>query len=256
MRLENKVALITGAGSGIGKESAKLFAKEGATVVVNDVNHETGQETVDEIIAGNGKALFLHGDVTNENDVKDFVGKIVENYNKIDVLLNNAGISGVGMLHEVDLETWDRVMNINVKGVFLVLKYVIPQMMKQESGSIINMSSSIAEIGVQDRAVYTASKGAVLSLTKSIQVDYSKYNIRANALLPGTIYTPFVENYVSKSQDPEKTVASIKSRQLSNELGKPIDVAYAALYLASDESKFVMGTPFIVDGGIINGKKS
>lgn len=129
-------------------------------------------------------------------------------------------------------------------------------MIEQESGSIINMSSCIAEIGLADRASYAATKGAILSLTKSMQVDYARYNIRVNALMPGTIYTPFVEDYVSKSSDPEATISSIKGRQLSDDLGKPIDVAYAALYLASDESKFMMGSPLMIDGGVVNGKLS
>jgi NAD(P)-dependent dehydrogenase (short-subunit alcohol dehydrogenase family) len=143
---------------------------------------------------------------------------------------------------------------VNVNGIFLVSKAILPFMMEQKSGSIINMSSCIAEIGLANRAVYACSKGAVLSLTKSMQVDYAQYNIRVNALMPGTIYTPFVEAYLSKDPDPEVAIASIKKRQLGNELGKPIDVAYAALYLASDESKFVMGAPFMIDGGVVNGK--
>lgn len=256
MRLKDKVTLITGSGSGIGKETALLFAKEGARVVVNDLNEKAGQKTADEIKAANGEAIFVQGDVTNSSDVERLVNQVIKTYGRIDVLFNNAGISGVGRLHEVEPETWNKVMNVNINGVYLVTKYVVPHMIERQFGSIINMSSCIAEIGLADRASYAATKGAILSLTKSIQVDYAKYNIRVNALMPGTIYTPFVEDYVSKSPDPEATVASIKRRQLGDDLGKPIDVAYAALYLASDESKFMMGTPFMIDGGVVNGKSS
>lgn len=254
MRLKDKVAIITGAGSGIGKETAILFAKEGATIVVNDLNEESGNQTIDEICLNNGRAIFIQGDVTKSEDVKCLVDEVIKRFGRIDILFNNAGISGIGQLHEIESETWKQVLNVNVYGVFLVSKYVIPYMMEQQSGSIINMSSCIAEIGLGNRASYAASKGAVLSLTKSMQVDYAKYNMRINALMPGTIYTPFVEDYISKSPDPEETISVIKKRQLGGDLGRSIDVAYAALYLASDESKFMMGSPVYVDGGVVNGK--
>ena len=154
-------------------------------------------------------------------------------------------------------EQWDRVIRVNIRGVFLPSKYVIPHMMEQRSGSIINMSSCIAEIGLARRASYAATKGAVLALTKSMQVDYAPYQIRVNALLPGTILTPFVENYLKTSyDDPEAAIDSLKSRQLSNELGTPEDVAQAALFLASDESKFMMGSPLYIDGGAVFGKNA
>lgn len=256
MRLAEKIALITGAGSGIGRETALLFAEEGATVVVNDVNEDHGQETVRQIQSKGGKGTYVQADVTKESEVQAMVETILEQYERVDVLFNNAGISGVGRLHETDLETWNKVMNVNINGVYLTSKAVLPQMIKQQAGSIINMSSCIAEIGLANRASYAASKGAILALTKSMQVDYAKYNIRINALMPGTIYTPFVEDYLSKDPDPEAAVQSIKKRQLSLELGQPIDVAYAALYLASDESKFMMGAPLMIDGGAANGKLS
>jgi NAD(P)-dependent dehydrogenase (short-subunit alcohol dehydrogenase family) len=254
MRLDRKVALITGAGSGIGKETALLFAREGATVIVNDLNTEAGKQTVTEISDCGGSAAFIQADVTVEADVIRLVEEIIHTYHRIDVLFNNAGISGVGVLHDIELETWQKVINVNVNGVFLVSKHVVPHMMEQKNGSIINMSSCIAEIGLANRASYAATKGAVLSLTKSMQVDYAPYNIRVNALMPGTIMTPFVEGYLSKDPDPDAAVESIKKRQLGGDLGKPIDVAYAALFLASDESKFMMGSPLMIDGGVVNGK--
>ncbi|MEX2416154.1 MAG: glucose 1-dehydrogenase [Paenibacillaceae bacterium] len=257
MRLAGKIALITGSGSGIGRSSALLFAQEGAKVVVNDLNAEKGAETVREILTASGEAIFIHADVTNADAVKSMVQQVVAQYGRIDVLFNNAGISNVGALHEVEPEQWDRIMSINVKGVYLPSKFVIPYMMEQQSGNIINMSSCIAEIGLARRAAYAATKGAILALTKSMQVDYAPYGIRVNALLPGTIFTPFVEAYLKSSyDDPEAAIESLKSRQLSGDLGKPDDVARAALFLASDESKFMMGSPLYIDGGVVFGKNA
>ncbi|BBI34005.1 SDR family NAD(P)-dependent oxidoreductase [Cohnella abietis] len=255
MRLKDKIVLITGAGSGIGKTTALLFASEGATVIVNDLSEESGQSTAEEIVRANGEALFVQADVTSPESVKAMVDRIIEKYGRIDVLFNNAGISGVGAVHELELDTWERVMKVNVNGVFLPSKYVVPHMMEKKRGSIINMSSCVAEIGLARRTAYAATKGAVLALTKSMQVDYASYGIRVNAILPGTILTPFVENYLKTAyDDAEKALEGIKKRQLSGELGLPIDVAYAALYLASDESRFMMGSPLYIDGGATFGK--
>ncbi|MDH6370222.1 NAD(P)-dependent dehydrogenase (short-subunit alcohol dehydrogenase family) [Paenibacillus sp. PastF-3] len=257
MRLANKVILITGSGSGIGRSTALLFAREGATVIVNDLDEAKGIETLKNIHEDGGKGHFIHADVTHAESVEQMVDQIIEHYGHIDVLFNNAGISGVGALHEVEPDAWERVIQVNIRGVYLPSKYVLPHMMKRKSGNIINMSSCVAEIGLARRASYSATKGAVLALTKSMQVDYAAYNIRVNALLPGTILTPFVENYLKTSYDnPETAIASIKKRQLSEELGLPEDVAQAALFLASDESKFMMGSPLYIDGGATFGKNA
>lgn len=255
MRLKDKVILITGAGSGIGKCTALLFAKEGASVIVNDLNPESGNDTVSEIHEANGESYFIQADVTNASSVKAMVDEAISKYGRIDVLFNNAGISGVGKLHEVDLDAWNKTLSVNINGVMLPSKYVLPHMMEQNKGSIINMSSCIAEMGLADRASYSTTKGAILALTKSMQVDYAANNIRVNAILPGTIFTPFVENYLKQSyENPEEAIEKIKTRQLSGDLGKPEDVAYAALFLASDESKFMMGSPLYIDGGVVFGK--
>ncbi|MBB3111302.1 NAD(P)-dependent dehydrogenase (short-subunit alcohol dehydrogenase family) [Paenibacillus phyllosphaerae] len=257
MRLQGKKTLITGAGSGIGKSSALLFAKEGAVIAVNDISEEHGQQTVAEIKEAGGEAFFAGADVTDPDSVAAMVSKVIGELGAIDVLFNNAGISGVGALHEVEPDVWDKVMNVNIRGVYLPSKYVLPHMMERRSGSIINMSSCIAEIGLARRASYAATKGAVLALTKSMQVDYAPYNIRVNALLPGTILTPFVENYLRTSyEDPEAGIEGIKKRQLSGDLGRPEDVAKAALFLASDESSFMMGSPLYIDGGVVFGKNA
>lgn len=257
MRLKDKTVLITGAGSGIGKSTALLFAKEAAQVIVNDIDIEKGTETVQEIREAGGESYFIQADVTDPESVQTMVDKALDKYGRIDVLFNNAGISGVGALHEVEPEDWDRVMSVNIRGVFLPSKYVVPHMMEQKRGSIINMSSCIAEIGLARRASYAATKGAILALTKSMQVDYAPYHIRVNVLLPGTIITPFVEQYLKTSYDDrEEAIENLKKRQLSGELGLPEDVAYAALFLASDESKFMMGSPLYIDGGVVFGKNA
>lgn len=257
MRLAGKIALITGSGSGIGKAAALLFAQEGATVIVNDLDAQKGEETVQEIVEMGSKGMFIQADVTDPASVQAMVEQTIAAFGHIDVLFNNAGISGVGALHEVEPDAWDRVMSVNIRGVYLPSKYALPHMMQRKSGSIINMSSCIAEIGLAKRASYSATKGAVLALTKSMQVDYAPYDIRVNALLPGTILTPFVENYLNTSyENPEAAIESLKKRQLSGELGRPEDVAKAALFLASDESKFMMGSPLYIDGGVVFGKNA
>jgi NAD(P)-dependent dehydrogenase (short-subunit alcohol dehydrogenase family) len=255
MRLAGKVCLITGSGSGIGKASALLFAREGATVVVADVDGAAGAAAAAEIEAAGGRAAAHAVDVTDKAQTEDLGRWAVENFERIDVLFNNAGVSGVGDLAETAPEQFDRVMAVNVRGVYLMSRAVAPIMIRQRSGSIINMSSCIADIGLGRRVSYAASKGAVLAMTRSMQVDLAPHGVRVNALLPGTILTPFVERYLAESySDPEQGLASIRSRQLGGELGRPEDAAYAALYLASDESRFVMATGLVVDGGVSGGR--
>src|SRR5712691_6897913 len=234
-RLDAKVCLITGAGSGIGQASARLFAQEGARVVVADIDFNSARETV----AGIG----------------DTATRVVAQLGRIDVLFNNAGIAGVGDVLETEPEFFDRVMTVNVRGVYLMTRAVVPHMIERRSGSIINMSSCIAEIGLARRVSYAASKGAVFAMTKSMQVDLAPHGIRVNALLPGTILTPFVERYLKESyNDPEEGMAAIRKRQLSNDLGRPEDVAGAALFLASDESRFMMAAGLVIDGGVSGAK--
>lgn len=255
MRLENKVCLITGAGSGIGEASARLFAKEGARVVVADIDEAASTRTTDAIRGDGGSAIALAVDVTDEAQTQQIARAVISEFGRIDVLFNNAGISGIGSVEETSADLFDRVMKVNVRGVYLMSRAVVPQMIKQRSGSVINMSSGIAEIGLARRVSYAASKGAVLAMTKSMQVDCAPYNVRVNALMPGTILTPFVERYLRDAYaDYEQGLNSIRKRQLGGELGRPEDVAYAALYLASDESRFVMGSGLIVDGGMTGGK--
>jgi NAD(P)-dependent dehydrogenase (short-subunit alcohol dehydrogenase family) len=255
-RLEGKVCLITGAGSGIGRATALLFAREGACVVVADIDRAGAEETVKLVHAQRGgSANAIFGDVANPDDARRIADDTAKAEGRIDVLFNNAGIAGVGTVHETSVELWDKVIAVNVRGVFLVSKFAVPHMIERKRGSIINMSSTIAEIGLAQRASYAASKGAILALTRSMQVDYAPYGIRVNALLPGTIATPFVEKYLRESYpDREEGLKAIRKRQLTAELGKPEDVASAALFLASDESSFVLGSGLFVDGGVRGGK--
>jgi NAD(P)-dependent dehydrogenase (short-subunit alcohol dehydrogenase family) len=254
-RLEGKVCVITGAGSGIGRASALLFAREGACVIVADVDRAGADGTVEQIRAEGGEARVVMANVADPAEAQRLADETVKSEGRIDVLFNNAGISGVGTAQETSVELWDKVMAVNVRGVFLVTKFVVPYMIQRKRGSIVNMSSTIAEIGLARRASYAASKGAVLALTRAMQVDYAPFGIRVNALLPGTIHTPFVEKYLRESYpDREEGLNAIRKRQLTTELGQPEDVASAALFLASDESSFVMGSALFVDGGVRGGK--
>jgi len=238
VRLDGKICIVTGAASGIGRASAELFAAEGAIVVAADL-----------------EGAPYRVDVGDEEETQALAASVVAEHGRIDVLFNNAGVAGVGDVGETTLELWERVMRVNARGVFLMSRAVVPTMIAQGSGSIVNMSSAIAETGLGRRVSYAASKGAVLALTKSMQVDLAPLGVRVNALLPGTILTPFVESYLRDSYaDPEEGRRSIRSRQLTGELGQPEDVARAALYLASDESRFVMGAGLAVDGGLTAGK--
>ena len=242
MRLDGKVCIVTGAGSGIGRASALLFMAEGAQVVAADI--DASAEGVTHVL-----------DVADEDQTQTLAAAVLAEHGRIDVLFNNAGIAGVGNVEETSLELWEQVMRVNVRGVFLMSRAAAPAMIAQRSGSIINMSSAIAETGLARRVSYAASKGAVLALTKSMQVDLAPHGVRVNALMPGTIITPFVENYLRSSYaDPEEGRRSIRSRQLTGDLGSPEDVAQAALYLASDESRFVLGAGLVIDGGLSAGK--
>lgn len=254
-RLAGKVCLITGAGSGIGQASARLFASEGARVVVADVDLDAAKKTVEQIERTGGEAVAERVDVTEERETFELADRVLARFGRIDVLFNNAGIAGVGDVVETTPEVFDRVMRVNVRGVYLMSRAVVPHMVAAKSGSIINMSSGIAEIGLARRVSYAASKGAVYAMTKSMQVDLAPHGVRVNALLPGTILTPFVERYLKESySDPEEGMASIRKRQLSHDLGRPEDVAAAALFLASDESKFMMASGLVIDGGMTGAK--
>jgi NAD(P)-dependent dehydrogenase (short-subunit alcohol dehydrogenase family) len=251
MRLEDRVAIITGAGSGIGRESALLFAQEGAQVVVVDIVKEAGRETAD-LIGEN--AFFIKVDVSSWADTERMVSTTVERFGRIDILFSNAGINlpqraSVVETAEAD---WDRIMAVNLKGVFLGARHALPVMMAQGSGVIVNTAST-AGIGASPRlAAYCASKGGVVSLTRQLAVDYAPYNIRVNAICPGALEKPVAAVHAAFLQTPgalEERNRQIAQRVPLRKLGVAKDVAYAALYLASDESAHVTGIALIVDGG-------
>lgn len=257
-RLADRTCLVTGGGSGIGRATCVRFAEEGARVAIADIDVAAARETVQLAVAASGRedaAVAVGLDVTDPASCAAAVTEVIGAMKRIDILFNNAGIAGVGTVEETSLDLWERVFAVNVRGVFLVAKAVLPVMVAARRGSIINMSSTIAEIGLARRASYAASKGAVLALTRQMQADYAQHGIRVNALLPGTIHTPFVDRYLAESyDDPVAGLEALRGRQLTGDLGQPEDVAAAALFLASDESRFVLGSGLFVDGGVRGAK--
>lgn len=250
MRLQDKVCLITGAGSGIGRETALLFAANGAKLGLGDVNSDGLTETAARIRELKGEVVTTVGSVCDESDSSQMVNDTVDKYGQLDVLFNNAGIGHVGALHETESDDWDHVLDVNLKGVYWMSKQAVQQMMEQGNGNIINMSSCIAMIGLKQRAAYASAKSAILGLSRCMAVDYVEYGIRVNALCPGTIHTPFVDAWLQQAPDPEAALRNAEKRQILGRLGKPEEVAQAALYLASDESAFMTGTAFSLDGGV------
>ena len=250
-RVNNKVALITGAGLGIGKATALLLAEQGAKLAITDINDETGKSLADEINAAGGVAKFWHLDTTEEDNVSNVFFEVVNEFGSIDVLVNNAGIAGVEKpTHEISKKEWETLMAVNVTGVFLCIKHVIPYMLESSGGSIINMSSIYGLVGAGDLPPYHASKGAVRLMTKNDAILYAKKNIRINSVHPGFIMTPLVEALAQESPlGAEAFKQQLADAHPVGHVGEPIDVAYGVLYLASDESKFVTGSELVIDGG-------
>ena len=243
MRLEGKVALISGGARGMGAEEALLFAREGAKVVIADVLDE-GRDIAAQI--GGGQAIFARLDVTNEGDWQRAVSLAEEVYKRLDILVNNAGVSAVGGIEDTTEEEWDRVMSVNAKGVFLGTKYAIPAMQRSGGGSIINISSQLGIVAMNESSPqYIASKGAVRLLTKSTAIQYAADGIRCNSVHPGPIVTPMT-NF--RRSDPAVREL-MTSRIPLGRYGEAIDVAYGVLYLASDEASFVTGSELVIDGG-------
>ncbi len=249
MRLENKVALITGAGSGMGRLACEIFAREGAAIVATDVNADALRETAVGVSSSGGRIIGLEGDVRRADDVRRWVEEGVRAFGKLNVLYNNAGIfpDEDGSVADMDEGTYQRVLDINLRGVMLCCKYGVPELVRDGGGSIVNVASFVALLGcTMPQDAYTASKGAVLSLTRSLAVQYGPHKIRANAICPGPIETPLLRELLRDE--------AARSRRLSRiplgRFGRPEDVVYAALYLASDESSWTTGTTFVVDGGI------
>jgi NAD(P)-dependent dehydrogenase (short-subunit alcohol dehydrogenase family) len=250
MRLQDKVAIITGAGSGMGRVAAQLFAAEGAKVVVAEFDEAAGSQTVASVQEAGGEATFVRTDVSQESDAKAMVDHAVATYGWVDVLYNNAGVMPEPdhSVIDTDVATWDKVMAVNLRGVFLGCKYAIPRMLEHGSGSVINISSFVALLGCSvPQDAYTASKGAVLSLTRSLAVQFGPRGVRSNAICPGPIETPLLMDWLLKDEAAKQLRLA---RNPTGRFGKPEEVVNAAIYLASDESRWTNGASFVIDGGI------
>ena len=246
MRLEGKVALISGGARGQGAAEARLFAQEGAKVVIGDILDEEGEVVAAEIARSGGEARFVHLDVTQEVEWSHAVDAAVSSFGKLNVLVNNAAIILLGRVEDTTAEHWDRVMGVNAKGVFLGTKLAIPEMRKAGGGSIINVASVAGLVGTSVTTAYPASKGAVRLLTKATAVQYGGEGIRANTIFPGPVDTPMLRGALPDEASVQSSMAPI----ILGRLGTPEDIAYGALYLASDESSFVTGSELVIDGGV------
>ena len=252
--LSGKVAVVTGGGSGIGRAISTLFGVQGAHVVVLDSDGQAAQDTAAAIRDGGGSADAALCDVSNAASVKATFGTIVERTRRLDILINNAGIAHVGNIERTPEDDFDRLFRVNVKGVFLCSQSAVPVMVAQGGGVILNMASIVAFIGVADRFAYSMTKGAVLTMTKSVAIDYVKQHVRCNCICPARIRTPFVDGFVKKNYPgrEEAVLRELSEYQPMGRMGTPEEVAYLALYLCSDEAAFVTGQAYPLDGGVLN----
>jgi NAD(P)-dependent dehydrogenase (short-subunit alcohol dehydrogenase family) len=253
VQLTGKVALITGGASGIGRATARLFAQEGAAVMIADMNKEAGQEAADEIKQAGGQAFFEPADVTQAADCRRAVERTIHDFGRIDVLFNNAGIIRRATVLDLQEEDWDRVMAVNVKSIYLLSREVIPHMQKAGGGSIINTASGWGLTGGAKAAVYCASKGAVVLLTKAMAVDHGPQNIRVNCICPGDTDTSMLRTEAQQLGEPSDRFMAEAAKRPLGRVGSPEEIAQAVLYLASDASSFVTGTALVVDGGGLAG---
>lgn len=248
-RLNNKIAVITGGGSGIGKAIARLFAKQGATVHILEWNTDSATETADEIKNNSGKAFVQKCNVANQNEVL----AIFENIGAINILVNNAGIAHIGKADNTKEEDFDKVMSVNVKGVYNCIHAAIPQLKKNGGGCIINMASVAAHVGIPDRFAYSTTKGAVMAMTLSVAKDFLQENIRCNSISPARVHTPFVDGFLKNTYPgkEKQMFEKLSKTQPIGRMGTPDEVAALALYLCSDEASFISGCDYLVDGGFV-----
>jgi len=253
MDFSKKVVLITGAGAGIGRAAAILFAEKGARVAINALapnNMQSGEVTLELVRKAGSDGIFIEGDISNAADAERIVGTTVETFGRLDILINNAGIVLPGRVDNMSEEDFDKTMQVNVKGTFLISKYAVLQMKKQVGGVIVNNASVAALKGHTDRSAYSASKGAVLSLTKAMAADYIKDNIRVNCVCPGTTLTPAIEEKIRTAEDPEAMRAAFVARQPMGRLGRVEEIAHAMLFAACDEAAYMNGSIISIDGGM------
>ncbi len=250
MRFSDKVVLITGSGAGIGRAAALSFAREGARVVVNSQSSTSGEETLKLLKTEGFSARFVQGDVSISEDARRMVEETVSAFGRLDILVNNAGIVLPGRVDNISEEDWDRTFDVNVKGSYLVSRHAITAMRQIGGGVIVHVSSVAAEKGVLDRAAYSASKGALLALTRAMAKDYMNENIRVNCVCPGTTYTPSLEQRLQAFPDPEKARAEFVARQPMGRFGRDDEIAAAILFSASDEAGFMNGETISINGGM------
>lgn len=251
--LEGKVAVITGGGSGIGQAIAKVFGAQGATVCVMDVNEAAAAKTAEEISSAGGIVLFQQCDVADHAQTATVVNKFVAKFGKIDILVNCAGIAQVANLEKTSEADFDKIFRVNVKGVYNAMHAVIPHMRKQKKGSIVNLASTAATVGIPDRFAYSMSKGAVYAMTLSVAKDFVQEGIRCNSISPGRVHTPFVDGFIKANYAGREAemFEKLSKTQPIGRMGKPEEIAWLALYLASDEAGFVTGSDYVIDGGFI-----
>lgn len=247
--LENKIALVTGAGSGIGAAIASVFAQRGAFVFVTDIDDSAARRTAEEIVSVKGEAQPFKLDVSDETNCQRVKKAVIDSKGRLDILVNNAGIGHVGTILETSGEDMDRLYRVNVRGVFHTASLFLPEMIRQHAGSIINLASIGGVVAVKDRFAYCMTKFAVVGMTKSMALDHAKTGVRINCICPGRVETPFVTARLAEYPDPEKARREMTTTQPVGRMGRPEEIAHAAVYLASDESAFITGTEFMIDGG-------
>ncbi len=250
MRVKDRVAIVTGAAMGIGKGIATVLAREGAKVVVADVNAQEGTRTADELGRGGSDAIFVRTDVGDEAQVRTLVQRAVERYGSLSILVNNAAVGVYTPVHDTTLEAWERCLRVNLTGPFLCAKYALPHLKAAGGGAIVNIASVHAYQNVGGTAPYAASKGGLVALTRVMAIDYARDGIRVNAVCPGWVYTPLIERIFRESGDFDGMKQAVTRRQLLGRLGTPEDIGHAVLYLVSNESSFVTGTSLFVDAGL------
>jgi len=249
MLFKEKVAIITGSGSGIGRTTALMFVKEGARLAVVDIDLKSAEETVELINKNRGEAIPLKTDITRPDEVKKMVTRIVKTWGRIDILVNNAGIFREGSVVETSEQEWQNVLNVNLTGTFLCMKYCIPIMIEKGGGSIVNISSEAGLVGIKNQVAYNVSKSAVIALTRSTAVDFATRNIRVNCICPGRVLTPLVEKVIQSSDDPEGKRLLLSEDRPVKRMGTPEEIAAGVLFLASDQAKYATGTVMSIDGG-------
>lgn len=253
-RLSGKVAIVTGSGSGIGEAIALSFADEGASVAVIDLNGANAEKVAEQVNSSGGKAKAFPCDVADSSNVKSVFSAVESTLGQVTTLINNAGIAHIGKVHETEPEDLDKIYSVNIKGVYNCMHHAVKLFLNNGGGAIVNMASVAATVGIPDRFAYSASKGAVLTMTKSVAVDYLDQNIRCNCISPARVHTPFVDGYLAQNYPGRETemFEKLSKTQPIGRMGKPSEIASLALFLASDEAGFVTGADYLIDGGFNN----